>query len=58
MGYWPHFWKSDTFPRITVTLVCLCLCIFGPKGAIEIRYYYYIIVNGAIVTCCQQSDRF
>jgi len=19
----------------------MCLCIFGPKGAIQIRYYYY-----------------
>jgi len=25
-----------------VLLCCIkCLCIFGPKGAIQIRYYYY-----------------
>ena len=40
-----HFQTSLENPFIQTHLVLLCcikrLCIFGPKGAIQIRYYYY-----------------
>jgi len=40
-----HFQTSLENPSIQTHLVLLCcikrLCIFGPKGAIQIRYYYY-----------------
>ena len=29
-----------------------CLCIFGPKGAIQIRYYYYYYYYYSFVLCC------
>ena len=40
-----HFQTSLENPSIQTHLVLLCcikrLCIFGPKGAIQIRYYCY-----------------
>jgi len=40
-----HFQMPLENPSIQTHLVLLCcikrLCIFGPKGAIQIRYYYY-----------------
>ena len=40
-----HFQTPLENPSIQTHLVLLCcikrLCIFGPKGAIQIRYYYY-----------------
>ena len=40
-----HFQTPTENPSIQTHLVlpyCIkCLCIFGPKGAIQIRYYYY-----------------
>jgi len=41
-----HFQTPLENPSIQTHLVLLCcikrLCIFGPKGAIQIRYYYYL----------------
>jgi len=43
-----HFQTSLENPSIQTHLVLLCctkrLCIFGPKGAIQIRYYYYYLL--------------
>ena len=40
-----HFQTPLENPSVQTHLVLLCcikrLCIFGPKGAIQIRYYYY-----------------
>jgi len=40
-----HFQAPFKSPSILTHFVLLCcikrLCIFGPKGAIQIRYYYY-----------------
>ena len=40
-----YFQMSLDNPSVQTHLVLLCcikrLCIFGPKGAIQIRYYYY-----------------
>jgi len=40
-----HFQTPLENPSVQTHLVLLCclkhLCVFGPKGAIRIRYYYY-----------------
>ena len=44
-----HFQTSLEDPSIQTHLVLLCcikrLCIFGPKGDIQIRYYFIIIIS-------------
>jgi len=44
-----HFQMPLENPSIQTYLVLLCgvkrLCIFGPKGAIQIRYYYIIYLK-------------
>jgi len=39
-----HNLSSHTLVRTLLRLCILRLCIFGPKGAIQIRYYYYYII--------------
>jgi len=43
--FFSSFQTSLENPSIQTHLVLLCcikrLCIFGPKGAIQIHYYYY-----------------
>jgi len=47
-----HFQTPLENPSIQTHLVLLCcikhLCIFGPKGAIQIHYYYYYYYYNAI----------
>jgi len=53
-----HFQTSLKNPSIQTHLVLLCctkrLCIFGPKGAIQIRYYYYLLYVKCLVVCIKE----
>jgi len=51
---------NPTIPYYTIVLLyCIkCLCIFGLKGCIQIRYYYYYIVNVTDFDSCEMSGIF
>jgi len=52
-----HFQTSLENPSIQTYLVILCcikhLCIFGLKGAIQIRHYYYLSLLVALGVICK-----
>jgi len=44
-----HLWRGFDKPYHLVLLCCIKrLCIFGPKSAIQIRYYYYYYYNVSV----------